>query len=65
MSTAAALPAPPRQDEGAPPMGAFSLPAAADGVRRLSHRLGSGPVARRGVSVLRRAALLVRSYPVD
>ncbi|MEO0429724.1 MAG: FkbM family methyltransferase [Pseudomonadota bacterium] len=65
MSTAAALPAPPRQDEGAPPMGAFALPAAAEGVRRLSHRLGTGPVARRGVSVLRRAALWGRSDPVD
>ncbi|MEM9122117.1 MAG: FkbM family methyltransferase [Pseudomonadota bacterium] len=51
--------------EGAPQMGAFALPAWAEATRRLASALGSGPVARRGVSILRRLALLGRSGPID
>ncbi|MEM7499433.1 MAG: FkbM family methyltransferase [Pseudomonadota bacterium] len=63
-STATAMPAH-RQEEGAPEMGAFALPAPAEALRRLAGCIGSGPIARRGVSLLRRAALLGRADPVD
>ncbi|MEL6766783.1 MAG: FkbM family methyltransferase [Pseudomonadota bacterium] len=65
MTTVAAAPAPTRQEEGAPPMGAFALPAPAETVRRLAGWLGTSRVARHCVSLLRRVALMGREDPVD
>ncbi|MEM6680055.1 MAG: FkbM family methyltransferase [Pseudomonadota bacterium] len=50
--------------EGAP-MGAFALSAPREVLRRLAGRLGRSGIARRGVSLLRRAVLFGRADPVD
>ncbi|MEL6481807.1 MAG: FkbM family methyltransferase [Pseudomonadota bacterium] len=65
MTTVAVSPAPAMQDEGAPPMGAFALPAPAEMARRVAGWLGTSRVARHCVSVLRRVALMGRTDPVD
>jgi FkbM family methyltransferase len=46
-------------------LGSRALSALAESLRRLAGRLGSGPTARRAVSVLRRAALAGCVEPVD
>lgn len=51
--------------EGAPEMGAFALPAWAEALRRLAGTMGCGPIARRGVSILRRMVLLGLTDPID
>ncbi|MEL6479259.1 MAG: FkbM family methyltransferase [Pseudomonadota bacterium] len=48
-----------------PPFGTHALPAWAETLRRAAQRAGTGPLARRAASLIRRICLVGRSDPVD
>lgn len=50
---------------GPEPFGTFALPAVLERLRRGANGLGSGPLARRAVSLIRRLCLAGRADPVD